>query len=81
MQEERSKIPNSPAEWDPRFSYTTKNNMINRDKFQMTNSKQISSDKFQTLNKYFFLFRIWDLNIIWSLVLGICDFSVRSEGG
>ncbi|MGB3341050.1 MAG: DNA polymerase IV [bacterium] len=25
--------PNSPAERDPRFSYTTKNNMINRDKF------------------------------------------------
>ena len=47
MQDLRSKIRNSPAERDPRFSYTTKNNMINRDKFQMINSKQISNDKFQ----------------------------------
>lgn len=72
--EARGKIRNSPAERDSRFSYTTKNNMINRDKFQIPNLKQILNDKFQILNKYLFHFRIWDLNIIWSLVLGFCSF-------
>jgi hypothetical protein len=52
-----------------------RNSPAERDKFQETSSKlQVPRTKL-----YFFLFRIWDLNIIWSLVLGICDFFVRSE--
>lgn len=45
-------MTNSPAGQDPRFFYKRKNNMINRDKYQINSKLQIRNVTNNEINEY-----------------------------